>query len=293
MKTKNSDKVVFNLLGGIGNQLFIYFAGQYLKEITGKSISYQTVKLSARDSSHKSNLEELNLRNLVEIKQSSRYRFLINYRMRLLNRFPKLSSRIYVSKVTGYDPKINQHLEARRIHGYFQTFRYFENLSSEVKVGIDIQNPSWAFKSELENLKKENPICLHIRRGDYHSNPNFGMLSKEYYKNSLKIAENETGAKKIWIFSDDMNGAANLIDFISPERLRFIGTDLSDTESLVLMSNSTALIIANSTFSYWAGVIGNQSKLVIAPSKWFRYLDDPTELYPKRWLSSISLWEDV
>lgn len=293
MRFRNSNKVVFNLLGGIGNQLFIYFAGQYLKEITGKSISYEPVRLSAKDSNHKSKLEELNLGVLVDIKQSSKYRLLVNYGMRLINRFPSLSSGIYVSKVTGFDPKINRHLRARRIHGYFQTFRYYENLSSDFKLGIGIRNPSPSFKLELENLTKENPICLHIRRGDYHDNPNFGLLSKEYYKNSLKIIENEIGERKIWIFSDDMNGAANLMDFISSERLRFMVTDLSDTESLILMANSTALIIANSTYSYWAGVIGNQSKLVVAPSKWFRHLDDPTELYPMRWLRSISLWEGV
>jgi hypothetical protein len=286
--------VIFDLLGGIGNQLFIYFAGQYFENETGKTVRYQKVRMSSKDSQHMSGLEDLNLAMKTSIIRYPRN--LLRYKLFVLRKFyillPGLRKKVFISQVTGFDPNFTDELKVNRVHGYFQSYKYHESLMPGRIIDINVKNPSDQLLAEMKLIKDVKPISLHIRRGDYRKNPDFGLLSKDYYTKSIELAESLVGASRVWVFSDDLDSAAEITNFISPGRIRFMRNDLSDTESLMLMSNSAALIIANSSFSYWAGVLGSSSKVVISPSKWFRNIEDPKFLYPTRWIQIPSAWED-
>ena len=56
------------------------------------------------------------------------------------------------------------------------------------------------------------------------------------------------------------------------------------------MSLSKVIIIANSSFSWWAAKAGVEKELVIAPSPWFRKLETPTYLIPDSWNQIKSSW---
>ena len=295
MKTNNPKDIIFHLIGGVGNQLFIYFAGQYFQEITGRKVKYEIVKLSASDSAHESSLTDLDI--VLPIFRSRFSNKTIGHKLFLIRKIhmllPVSMRKLYVSDKIGFDRNLILGLNVNRVHGYFQSYKYFGALNNSTKLKISPRNPSPQFISEIKLINEIQPISIHIRRGDYLNNPKFGVLSKKYYSKALEMAENSVGNAQVWVFSDDITLASTVIDFIPSERLRFISHDLSDSESLVLMSNSSALIIANSTFSYWAGMFGSQLKTVIAPSKWFLDLDDPDHLYPKSWLKAISDWEEL
>jgi hypothetical protein len=62
-------------------------------------------------------------------------------------------------------------------------------------------------------------------------------------------------------------------------------------EDLMLMSQSDALIMSNSSFSWWAAQLGNRSKIVVCPTKWFRDIMDPEGLIPPEWNQWESQWE--
>jgi hypothetical protein len=94
-------------------------------------------------------------------------------------------------------------------------------------------------------------------------------------------------------FSDDIIAAKELlrnleisipIQFAEPQ-------DNNPEESLMLMSRSTVLIMANSSFSWWAAQLGNRSKFVVCPSKWFRNMLEPYDLIPPNWHREESNWE--
>jgi len=295
MRDKSPKVVTFNLLGGVGNQLFIYFAGQFFQELTGKKVLYEQVRLSKSDSIHNSNLKDLDIE--IPIRTSFYARQPIGKVLYLTRKyyalFPTLSRSVYLSEKSGFDPDLNLSLNANRVHGYFQSHKYFSALKSKNNFELFPRNPSKIFLLELKLIDEVRPISIHIRRGDYYKNPKFGILSKYYYKNAIEIAQNILGSSQIWVFSDDLDSAATILDFIPAKQLKFVSKSLSDSEALVLMSRSAGLIIANSTFSFWGALVGNPSKLVIAPDKWFKALEDPEHLYPESWLSCVSDWEDV
>jgi hypothetical protein len=51
------------------------------------------------------------------------------------------------------------------------------------------------------------------------------------------------------------------------------------------MSKSRALVTANSTFSWWAGKLATEKQLVIAPHEIYVNKPNPTDYYPKNWIT--------
>jgi hypothetical protein len=150
--------------------------------------------------------------------------------------------------------------------------------------------------SEYQNLQSqissENPVILHMRKGDYILKQNqWGILSPTYYINSLKLM----GVGKdepIYVFSDSPNVAkSELSDYGSDFSFRYISTsrNLSAAHVMKLMSLGSRHIISNSTFAWWGAFLSN-SQLIIAPEKFYRNQHDNRERYPKFWKLSSSLW---
>ena len=305
MKLFKNDEICFNLVGGIGNQLFIYFAGQHVQNVTKKVVTYRNSILSQKDTVHKSLISDLNLKIIWRKNRDLRGRFntfclVMDRRIQaIVRRYLRLDIQFfsfnYFSRSIGFDINLLNNLNKKQIYGYFQSYLYFESANLFSKYHVTLKSPSAQFLKDSQLAISNSPIMLHIRRGDYLNNPQIGTLAGGYYRSALAKIEEQVGPREIWVFSDESDSSKTIFSFLPNQRLRFIDPTeyRSDTESLVLMSLGLGLVISNSTFSYWAGVIGNQSKLVIAPSKWFRYLEDPILLYPEHWLQSASVWEDA
>ena len=87
------------------------------------------------------------------------------------------------------------------LHDYFTTEKYFQNVE-------DIIREDFTFKDEILEPCKEvmddldNPIFMHLRRGDYAINPSaHPMCSIEYYENALTHFDED---RPVLVFSDDI-----------------------------------------------------------------------------------------
>jgi hypothetical protein len=60
---------------------------------------------------------------------------------------------------------------------------------------------------------------------------------------------------------------------------------MNELEDLYLLSQMDAIIICNSSFSWWASYLGKQ-KQVIAPKRWFgiKGPQDYQDIYNKNWI---------
>ena len=93
----------------------------------------------------------------------------------------------------------------------------------------------------------DDPIALHIRRGDYVINiENHFNLPLEYYEAALKQFDDN---RNVIVFSDDSTWCHEQSLFADD---RFIISDNDDNRvDLCLMSLCNDFIIANSTYSWW------------------------------------------
>ena len=151
------------------------------------------------------------------------------------------------------------------LRGYFQTEKYFKHIEKEIR-------SDFTFKDEILNPCKEmiesveNPIALHVRRGDYIKNAeNHFNLPRAYYEAALSKFDDN---RNVIVFSDDPVWCHDEGTFVDD---RFIISENEDNRvDLCLMSLCDDFIIANSSYSWWgAWLSANKDKTVIAPAQWF------------------------
>jgi len=150
------------------------------------------------------------------------------------------------------------------LYGFFQTEKYFSHCAEEVRT-------QFSFKKEIvDECKKiveeyfDNPVALHIRRGDFLINSgNHHNLELSYYENALSKFNSD---RQVVIFSDDPQWCMEQKIFDSDRFIVSQGT--GPYHDLYLMTQCNDFIIANSSFSWWGAWLANKGK-VIAPKKWF------------------------
>jgi hypothetical protein len=186
---------------------------------------------------------------------------------------PQITERFYE-----FDEEIFRH-SSGDLYGYFQSEKYFSHIENELRQDFTfydiIKKPCSHYRKY--NLSKE-VVSLHIRRGDYLTDPNFVLLDIDYYYRALDYFSQS----EVMILSDDIEWCK---EHFKGDRFKF---SLSNHQfiDLCLMSLCDYHIISNSSFSWWGSWLA-KSKKTIAPSKWFMgdYSHWNTkDLYRKDWI---------
>ena len=175
--------------------------------------------------------------------------------------------------------------------GFFQSEKYFDDIKYSI---FD----DFTFKDEIADecrkyiVKFDNPISLHIRRGDFITNSgNHPPLGLDYYEKALSMFESD---RQVIIFSDDPEWCNQQKLF---ESNRFAISEGNDQfYDMCLMSLCDDFIIANSSFSWWGAWLAKNicnpprptyfDGKVIAPKKWFgpNLNHDTKDLFPPDWI---------
>ena len=103
-----------------------------------------------------------------------------------------------------------------------------------------------------------------------------------YYEVAMEEMDKRVDSPKWIFFSDDIEWCKG--QFSKTKNAIFIEGDWNKpVQDLILMSKCKHHIIANSTFSWWAAYIGNDSAITMYPGTW---LDDcaRTEIVPNEWI---------
>ena len=133
-------------------------------------------------------------------------------------------------------------------------------------------------------------VLIHVRLGDYRSEPTFGVLDSKYFSSALKLLEKKMPISEISIFSDEPVDALKVIpsDYLERIKVEEIAKE-SPLVTLCRMRGYESYVLANSTFSWWAAYT-SMPKNVFAPYPWFMNRDNPVELIPKNWIQVKSEW---
>ena len=191
------------------------------------------------------------------------------------------------------------------LHGFFQSWRYFDNVKDEIRKDYTFhQGILDPCKEMMEELEGQEPIMLHVRRGDPNltdprgfkwSYTQCGSMHPvqpiEYYEKALRAFPED---QPVIVFSDSPEWVKEQ-EFFKPNRFmisepedKYADGSFTPYADLCLMSLCSHAIIANSSMSWWgAWLQTNPDKIVIAPKRWFGpdYKDkDTKDLYCPKWI---------
>jgi glycosyltransferase involved in cell wall biosynthesis len=150
-----------------------------------------------------------------------------------------------------------------KINGHFASYRYFDHNREYIQT---LFSPTTTVKNRILNIygsNMENITAIQVRRGDYIKFPDHHpLLSAEYYTNAVKLV-NPT---EIWIFSDSIDWCKENLHFDCT--IKYIKDE--DYIEMYLLSLCKNVIIANSSFGWWAAYLNKRNdKKIYAPSHWF------------------------
>ena len=153
-------------------------------------------------------------------------------------------------------------------------------LMEEFRLRHPLSVPAMALEQKMHCC--DFPVSIHVRRGDFVSNPHAAgfheITGLDYYLRAVEIITERLGNPAFFVFSDDTEWVrANLLPHLPPGSV--IVTNLDAAEDFHLMSNCRGNIIANSGFS-WTAAWANRrpDNLVISPTKWVKDPDVNTRL---------------
>lgn len=155
--------------------------------------------------------------------------------------------------------------------GYFQSDKYFISYETEVKNMFALKEQYVnEFEAKKKSLSAKKYIAIHIRRTDYinYGGEELGgynmTLPVEFYKKSLASINNLNEYNVVFV-SDD-------IDFVKKEfgeHSNYYFESNSEIIDYQILLNADKLIIANSTFSWWAAWLNTKADLEVFAPKYF------------------------
>jgi hypothetical protein len=196
-----------------------------------------------------------------------------------------------VEKYFHYDPSIETLPNKSYIDGYWQSEKYFKRIEPTVRKEFTlITSPSTKNQKIIDKIKSCESVSLHIRRGDYVTDPKtntlYGTCPPEYYEKAIQLMKDKVKHPVYFVFSDDPEWIRSNMVTGYPQHVVDINGPDDAHEDLRLMSCCKHHIIANSSFSWWgAWLSNNPKKVVVAPKKWFNnYHKDEQDVVPENWV---------
>ena len=243
-------KVALN--GGIGNQLFQFATATSLALENGFQLMFV-----------ESNRAWANRLDFLGLKLHTSYSLTNNEDILIFSQAKNKHFCIFENfheKAFSYSKIVlkNTHI---RLNGYFQSEKYFNAYSNQIRNFIRQGLSDLGFVSRYGNV-------IQIRMGDMARSENVrrihGIISDSYLSNA--IVKLGIDPKDFTVVSDDFESVRNELPSFDLLRIN-IAESKSDLEDLYILSKANNLIISNSTFGWWGAWLGEGN--VVAPLNWF------------------------
>lgn len=312
--------IVVRFTSGLGNQMFQYSLYSYLrKKFPGVQIKadvswfarfsehqgYELKRIFQREDNPDFVFEEATdaeiircsgrIPNRIKGKAGEIWQFIL----RIPHRFIKMTrgakikaglidqtgfednSEIY-ARIEAIDPERDYY-----ITGYFIEEIYYKDRLSELRQILKFdESLSDKNRDYADMIRNSDSVSIHVRRGDYLSaqySSSFIALPMEYYKEAVRQVHEFMPNAKFFIFSDDKDFIHEAFDWIPVEDRVIVegNTGENSFRDMQLMSLCKANIIANSTFSVWAGLLNaNENAKIYYPQAYMREKDSEVKTIP-------------
>jgi hypothetical protein len=288
--------IISNIIGGLGNQMFQYAFGRARSLELGVQLKLCTT-----------NFKDYKLHQGFELARIFSAAFTVvseNEFNRMLGwrRFPisqRVLARPLASFMRGRHLVIEPHFafwpdgvriaDESFLMGYWQSEKYFIPYEQVIRRDFAFATPLSGANLQLANkIEACNSVSLHVRRGDYVSDPRTRVIISacdlRYYEMAVARIADDVVAPEFFIFSDDIEWAVANLKLPGPSTFICHNKGLDSYIDMRLMSLCKHHIIANSSFSWWGAWLNpNQNKIVIAPKRWFVDESIATDICPDKW----------
>lgn len=291
-------RIVMRLAGGLGNQLFQYAAGRAAADAIGAELlldggAFGRDRVGRRYALDRFGIEATR-QDLAGWRRTvadwpGLWRF-----ARATGWAPRVGgTRFLFDRLRGYDPRLRQADRFTIATGYWQDERHFadrrERLLGELE--SDARFPDSAGADA--DLRAIDTVVVHVRRGDFTASASpHGTCGPEYYRRAIAWQATAATLRRVVVFSDDPAAAAALVRSVAPaEAAVEIHADrsLGDDGELRRMSRCRRLVIANSSYSWWAAWLADRGglqpgTLIACPGRWYLPAAGPIpHPAPERW----------
>ena len=288
---------IVKYIGVLGNQMFIYAFSVALRETFRQEILVDTHYYKSRNFHNGLEIERIFGIHLAEAKLIDKLRmswYFPNYWIdyHLLGKLPARKNT--VRELPGQ--KVNFELlgdsSDKFYDGYWQSYQYFDSCRDVILKEFTFPKISMEDKLNFElneRLKnEENSVGIHIRRGDYLKNWKYrGLCGIDYYQKAIAYILEHIKSPKFFLFSDDIDWVKeNISPLLKGYDVTFVNWNhsINSYKDMQLMAMCKNLIIANSSFSWWAAYLNQNNPIVVAPEKWINSFMDFRIQY-KDWIT--------
>ncbi|WNO03726.1 alpha-1,2-fucosyltransferase [Rhodoferax mekongensis] len=288
-------QVIARIEGGLGNQLFQYAAARSLADRLNCELALDLRGLAENgDRPYQLDLYKTRcviadtaLLDRLPPWRSSRAS---RVRSRIAQCLPDIYSYpVFWPNDFSYDPRFDCIKRPVFMVGYWQTEKYFSWNRSHLLQDLQLRVPLNPRHSVLTRMSSVNSAALHVRRGDYVSNPAaaefHGTCDTAYYMQAVAELKNRQTDVELFVFSDEPEWARANLKFDVPTHVVDCHTPEQGHLDLELMRHCQHHIIANSSFSWWgAWLCESSGQHVYAPQRWFQDAGTNTsDVIPPRW----------
>jgi hypothetical protein len=241
--------MIFNLTGGLGNQLFMYAFGRS----TAKARNEDEPRFFFQRSSWDYALEPFHLP--IEFEEP-------------------ICVPIFNERSFSFDPEVyTTPYKGLYFKGYWQSEKYFD-------VPL-IRRDFYRWVNSPLRTTFLHKAFIHVRRGDYLNRDTkefHGELPLEYYQRAINYIQERVPNITFEVFTDD----PDLKEFIGYPVVS-TGNQHLDLHTMTKYAHG---IGANSTYSWWANWLGDYpGRICIFPKKWFQdETINTSDLIPERWI---------
>ena len=282
--------IIVRMMGGLGNQIFIYaFVRQLLEQYPNADVFFDLRWFDKSDirsyELYKYNLDkrihilEINKQNFGAIVWFDITRTLykifekifVNFRVQkgltwLEDSFSRLASMGYCYNYQKYS---NVQLPDKKyvyVYGYFQDYRYLEQVKRYFKDELKLKVLSEKYQDIISQIKSPN-CAISIRWGEDYVKCGWSICSKKYYLDGINCVKSKIQCEQIIVFADEIEKVKASHIFENEDVLYIEG--LSPSESLDMLMKCQNYVVSNSSFSILGVLLSNEENpIVIAPKHW-------------------------
>lgn len=273
---------LIKMIGGLGNQMFIYAFYLQMKK------RFSDVYIDISDMVHYKvhygyemnevfNLPQIEFRMNQPLKKVIEFLFFKTILERKQNGALKPYECTYIWPLIYFK-------------GFYQSEKYFEEVKEDVRklFTFDLKKANVKSLQVMQQiLYEDNSVSLHVRRGDYLNLKHWDSIGcvcqLPYYRNALLKIKSMVSEPVFYVFSDDIEWVKQNLDLDNAIYVDW-NNGRDSWQDMMLMSCCRNHIICNITFSWWGAWLNpHDDKIVIAPEQWSKNIESNT-VVPQSWI---------